>query len=314
MQSLSVIIVTFNSALEVGASLSALTSQSFPYTEICIIDNGSIDASVEVCRSFPGVRVLSNSKNIGYAAACNQGIGETRGDLILFLNPDAIVQNGAVKKLAAAINDLPDTVAGVGPKLILPKKNLGDATMLDSAGIRLSRKTLSPRDRGHGQADHGQYDHGKHYFGPSGACALYRRASLGALKVEDEIFDEDFFVYFEDVDLAWRARLLGYRFVFVPQALVCHDRKNPQHYDRSVQARAFVNRYFCALKNDPELWTYVPKTALIEMLRLAYRTVMEPGFAVALGHLRKHTRGMLRKRTLIQKRRKIDAVSLEAFE
>lgn len=303
MDDLSVVIVTYNNQASIGATLEALPAALGCETEVMCIDNASVDHTVKRVREAGRVVLLRNNRNIGFSAACNQGIRSTRGKNILFLNPDVVLAPGCVAKMQDALSSKPPQVAGVGPKLWLPPIARLKPRQIDSAGISLGLHRLSPHDRGHGEFDRGQYDSHEGYLGPSGACVLFRRSTLDALAVDGEIFDEDFFAYFEDVDLVWRARLLGFSFAFVPKANGFHARKNPRHFSTAVQARAFVNRYFCVLKNDPDLDAKWLRPAAFELARLVYKTLTLPGFSVALGHLAENLMRMLDKRKAIQARR-----------
>lgn len=299
MHKVSIIIITCNHGDSITKTLDSPASCNREKIEVLCIDNGSVDNTVENINQFKNLRLICNRENTGFSAACNQGIANTSGDHILFLNPDAVLVDDALTQMTALLENAPPDVAGVGPKLVRSAKGPDGKRIIDSAGISLNRENLSPFDLGRGQIDIGQFDRLEDYFGPSGACALYRRVALLDLAVEGEIFDNDFFAYYEDVDLAWRARLFGYRFLYAPGARVVHDRKNPESKSTDVQAMAFVNRYFCAIKNDIRIKDHFPKTVAVEIARLGWRMLEQPGFSVALSHLQRHFKGMRQKRRLI---------------
>jgi GT2 family glycosyltransferase len=313
MPTVSIVIVTFNSQRVLGQTLDALEAGSAEMEVLCV-DNRSSDDTVAMIQSRPGISLIQNEVNRGFSAGCNQGIDETSGEMILFLNPDAVLQPEALQAMVEALDQAGPKIAGVGPKLVRPEQDSKGRPILDSTGIVLSRSNLSPYDRGQGEPDRGQYDDGAGYLGPSGACALLRRSALEAVAIDGEVFDEDFFAYYEDVDLVWRARLLGFEFLFVPQALVIHDRSNPVAHGGAIEGRAFANRYFCALKNDHRLLRYLPGTALRESARIGFKTVSRWGFASTWPHLVANLGAMLRKRKLLKKRIAIDPENLEAFE
>src|SRR4030095_12141583 len=107
-----------------------------------------------------------------------------------------------------------------------------DGTTLDSTGIIMLREQRH-LDRGAGETDNGQYENPEDIFGPSGAAALYRRATLDDVAINGQYFDEDFFAFREDADLAWRCRLLGWNSIYVPAAVALHRRRvTPERRNR----------------------------------------------------------------------------------
>lgn len=310
MLDLSVIIVTYNSCETIRECIEALPEG----LEILCIDNASTDATGSILGDYSHIQVIENQRNLGFSAGCNQGIALSKRKHLLFCNPDAIVKPGAVERMDEVLREAPIEIAGVGPKLVLPIIGSEPERVIDSTGIVLNRKSISPCDRGHGQYDKGQYDSEEDYFGPSCACAMYRKNVLEEIAIQGEIFDEDFFAYYEDVDLAWRARNFGYEFQFVPDAMVEHDRKNPDDKATDIKARAFVNRYFCAIKNDPRLFDYFPSTFMKELFRLAHHVISKPGFDFALSFYFSNLMKIMEKRRYIQARRAIAANVTEAFD
>jgi GT2 family glycosyltransferase len=115
-----------------------------------------------------------------------------------------------------------------------------DGRTLDSTGIVMTRNQRH-LDRGAGEPDQGQYETPGEVFGPTGAAALYRYDCLGDVAVDGQFFDEDFFAYREDADLAWRCRLLGWRSLYVPSAVARHRRRVTPERRRALPAA--LNRY-----------------------------------------------------------------------
>ena len=309
MKKLSIIIVTYNSENQIGSCLEGVSELSRNGTETICIDNASTDETRKIITSYQNVRLIKNLKNRGFSAACNQGIKESGKDILLFLNPDAFAMPGSIERLVRALDNAPEDIAGAGPKLIRSAKGPLGERVIDSVGMVLSPKDLSPYDKGQGEYDFGQYDKQDDYFGPSGACAAFRRSHLENIALEGEVFDEDFFAYYEDVDLAWRAGNYGYSFLFVPKSLVVHDRKNPQSKPTAIYARAFVNRYFCAIKNHSNLKSYFPKRMLYETARLFYKTMTIPGFAVANKIFFENLMKMVEKRKLVKEKAKASFIN-----
>ena len=115
---LSIVIVTYNSSREIAACLASVTAHRPFATDVLVVDNGSTDDTVALVRgSFPSVRVLDLGRNEGFARANNRGAAASAAPLLLLLNPDTVVGEGALERLAAALERHPD-VAVVGPRLV----------------------------------------------------------------------------------------------------------------------------------------------------------------------------------------------------
>lgn len=207
----SVIIVNFNGKHFLQDCLSALQHQTYSPVEIILIDNASHDSSVEfVLEHFPQVNIFIQKENLGFAGGSNAGISEAHGEYILTLNNDTIVSPGFVEELIKPMMHDP-TVGMCASKMVFPDGRI------NSTAICISRSGAA-WDRGGGEPDRGQYDLTEEVFGPCAGAALYRRAMLD----EIGLFDEDFFLFMEDVDLAFRARLSGWKCMYVPTARVVH--------------------------------------------------------------------------------------------
>jgi len=205
------------------------------------------------------------------------------------------------------------TIGSASPKIY----RTGGQT-IDSTGILLQKRRFSPADRGEGQKDQGQFDtpDQEEIFGPTGAAALYNRRALAEASLGPEVFDEDFFAYYEDVDLAWRLQLFGWRSVFVPEALAYHERKGPSERPGWLQRRAYANRYFCYIKNErgAALPAYIVQAFFHELgrsLRLVFR---RPHMVGAFFLVVRNLSGMLRKRRWIQSRCRVSVEDLKPFE
>jgi len=208
---ISIIIVNFNGLRYLGPCLSSLEKQSYEPYEIVLVDNGSSDGSAGYVRThFPGVIVVETGTNRGFAGGTNAGIKEAHGDFILTLNNDTIVDSHFLENIIKPM--LADIRIGMcASKMCFPDGRI------NSTGICFSRSGAA-WDRGILEADVGQYEDETEVFGPCAGAALYRRAMLN----EIGLFDEDFFLYMEDVDLAFRARWAGWFCRYVPPAKVIH--------------------------------------------------------------------------------------------
>jgi GT2 family glycosyltransferase len=246
MVAISIVITNFNGRKYLEACLTSVLSQTFKDFEVIIADNGSSDDSVDYLKkNFPCVRVIKNEKNLGFAGGTNAGIVQARGEYILTLNNDTQMENSFLKELIVPM-ELDNRIGMCASKMLL---NDG---RIDSTGICLSRSGAA-WDRGTMEPDLGQYDSSEEVFGPCAGAALYRKKMLD----EIGLFDEDFFLYMEDVDLAFRGRLAGWRCCYIPDAKVRHV-----HGGTSAQGSELAIYY----GNRNLLWNVVknfPRTLLI---------------------------------------------------
>lgn len=213
----SVQIVTFNSERDIDACFESLGRQTWRDFRVRILDNASSDGTRKRLRALDADLLLEDS-NSGFAAGHNRLTRTWPAPWILFLNPDTILEPEFLERLVEALEENPQAGSASGKLLRM------DGRTLDSTGIVMTRNQRH-LDRGAGETDRGQYDSPGEIFGPSGAGALYRHACLEAVAVDGQFFDEDFFAWREDADLAWRCRLMGWRSLYVPTARALHRRR-----------------------------------------------------------------------------------------
>jgi len=285
---------------------------------VIVVDNGSEDATRELLRASPvPSQVHLNADNRGFAAGQNQAIGKSSGDFVLVLNPDTLLTPSFVREALMGFSTGP-RVGMVAPKLVratdafeIPRRE----AQIDSAGVFLTA-SLRHFDRGTGERDVGQYDCMERVFGPSGAAAFYSRALVNDVKVGGEFFDESFFAYREDADLAWRARLLGWECVYVPQALAYHLRRaRPElgrHFDADVNRHSVKNRFLMRIKNvTPGLYARVLVPATVrDLMVIAGVATFERESLVGLVFVVRNLHRVLAARREIQSRRRPAAVPL----
>lgn len=267
---LLICIVTFNSGQYLKACLESLEAQTFRDFNLLLWDNASTDNSraiVAECRSLLSSTHFSDD-NIGFCAAHNRLISSGESDYVLVLNPDVVLDERFVETLVREMELDPSAGSATGklwrwenPALNpkdFSKRQDTSVKVLDSTGIYL---TPSQRhfDRGCGQIDAGQYDKREYVFGATGAAAFYRRDMLEEIRHGDQYFDESFFYYREDVDLAWRAQWMGWRCLYVPGAAGYHARRvlpeRRSALPRAINMHSFKNRFLLRIKNM-DLGTY----------------------------------------------------------
>ncbi|MBI4465100.1 MAG: glycosyltransferase family 2 protein, partial [Acidobacteria bacterium] len=253
-ETISITIVTHNSEGYLVRCLESVLGQDWPSLEVIVVDNASQDETRSVLARYSDrVQVLLNSENRGFAAAQNQAIRQTRGNWVLVLNPDVWLQPDFVSCLVRA-GGLDPAVGTVCGKLFraFPDSGSRNGKQLDSAGIYFT-PTFRHFDRGWRRLDGGEYSRPAYVFGATGAAALYRREMIEDVSVEGEFFDEDFFLYREDADLSWRAQLLGWKCLYLPQAVGYHVRRVVPGRRRGlpdeINRHSVKNRFLMRIKN-----------------------------------------------------------------
>jgi GT2 family glycosyltransferase len=251
----AVVVVAWNSMDYIGDCLDSLLALEQPPAEIVVVDNGSTDGTPEHIRDgYPAIRVIACGENIGYCRANNLGFDETASPLVLALNPDTRLTPHFLRELIPAFDD---PAVGIAAGKLLRF----DGRHLDSAGQLLGR-SRQPLDRGYGDPDQGQYDENDEVFGACGAAALYRRAMLESIRdPETGYFDETFFAFYEDLDLAWRARRNGWKAVYRHRAVGYHARGGTT--GRSSPAA----RWAASLGRPPEVRFHIAKNRYLTILK-----------------------------------------------
>jgi GT2 family glycosyltransferase len=209
----SVIIPNWNGEALLPACLDALRRQTFRDFETVVVDNASRDGSLSLLRErYPEVQVLALAENRFFSGGVNAGFAAARGAVLAPLNNDTEAHEDWLLELKRALDDHPDAGLAASKLMLFDRRSV-----FHSAGD-VYRRSGVPGNRGVWQEDNGQYDQSIWVFSACAAAAAYRRCMLDAIG----FLDEDFYGYCEDVDLAFRAQLAGYRCVFAPRAIVYH--------------------------------------------------------------------------------------------
>ena len=270
----TILLLSVDEAHHLAYSLPAAVVQAD--AEVVVIDNASTDATADLARQH-GARLLLLPRRRSYAAAINEGIAATSGPAVLLLNADCFLAPDFLERARPRLEE--DRVGSVAGKLL---RESGGA--IDAAGMVVDRR------RKNGLVGHGApasaYGVPGEAFGADGAAALYRRSVLEACAIGAEVLDEDLALWASDADLAWRARLLGWRCAYEPAAVARHVRT----YSPSTRSQVaeehrrlqFRNRYLMWVKNET-------RAGLLRDLPfvLAYD-------AAALGHVLLRERHLLR--------------------
>lgn len=258
----SFVIVNYNGADCLSGCLDSVFGQTRLPDEVLVIDNHSSDGSAAIAanRRSPVLRLVQLNSNVGYPAACNIGIGEAGGDLVAILNNDIRLDPDWLRALLARDRPQWDFWAS---RIVFAF----DPSRIDSAGDGMAVIGAAYK-RGHGQSAD-RYEAEAEVFGPCGAAALYRRELL----VETGGFDEDLFLIHEDGDLSFRARLLGFRCLFVPEARVIHQvNSSIGTLSETYVYYGHRNSEIVFWKNTPGplLALFLPERLLFDLLCLIY--------------------------------------------
>jgi GT2 family glycosyltransferase len=193
--------------------LGSLRAQSYLRLEVIVVDNHSTDGSVALVKNeYPEVSLLQLRENRGLAGGVNAGAKVAEGEILALLNNDALADSNWVAALVEGLGTHPEA-GSVASKMLLYDR----PTTINSAGDTFGPDGI-PGNRGVWEEDQAQYDREEWVFGGCGGAVAYRRNMWKALGG----FDEDFFMYCEDVDLNWRAQLAGHRCLYTPRAVVHH--------------------------------------------------------------------------------------------
>jgi N-acetylglucosaminyl-diphospho-decaprenol L-rhamnosyltransferase len=238
----SIVIITYNSAQDIDACLSACTSSDLELSpEIIVVDNASGDNTCAIVARHPGVQLIRNDTNRGFAAAVNHGIASSSCDYVLVLNPDVVVTREAVLALMETL-EMREEYAAVGCSLVYPNGRLQLSarpfptvtTFLKRALLTNNLVTRLYRSR---QFDE-QWSIAPDDSSPVkvvdyiiGGCMMIRRSAYTAIGP----LDEKYFLYYEDTDWCYRAHLKGWKIGYLPRPSLIHD------YKRSSSKVSFTN-------------------------------------------------------------------------
>ncbi len=225
---ISIVIVTWNSQEFIRNCLDSiyLLPDKVRY-EIVVIDNGSSDETTKIVREFyPEVNLIENRRNLGYAKANNQGIKKAKGKYILLLNPDTEVSVNSLALMYEFMEKNPQ-VGALGPKLLNPDRTIQPSCREFPTFITLiwefsglSRVFSKSKIFGSWRMGYFAFDRPIEVDQPMGSCLMIRRETLKDIG----LFDENFSMFFNDVDLCFRIKRAGWKIYFYPDVQVIHNR------------------------------------------------------------------------------------------
>ena len=235
------IVVNWNGAAFLEECLASILKQSYSPVEVFVVDNGSKDDSFEILERFSTITVIRNRTNRGFGPANNQALAQAKGELIAFVNNDAVLEPSWLENMVRSF-DVSETGMCAGKTL-----SYFDHEVIDNTGHLLYWDGVN-RGRGRMQKDLGQYDAVRSALFPSGAACMFRAETLR----EIGFFDEDFYLYGDDTEIGLRARLAGWECSFAPDAVAYHRYSgSTEQYDPMKFYFVERNRFWVALKYFP---------------------------------------------------------------
>ena len=293
---LSIVIPNWNGRRYLPTCLDSLLSQTYADIEILLVDNASTDSSCAlVAGDYPQVKLIELPQNRGFTGACNIGMGRSSGEFIALLNNDTEVDAEWAGEIVRAFARCPEAGMVASKILLFDQRDhfhtAGDIFRIDgSAG-----------NRGVWQRDSGQFNREEFVFGACGGAAAFRKSMLDQIG----LLDDDFFFLLEDIDLAWRAQLAGFKALYLPSAVVYHHLSATgggaiaSYYDGR-------NGIWLLIKNVPgRLLRKYARLIIARQCRLAWDALKAWRGEAARARLRGMLRGMLGCRGALGKRRRI---------
>ncbi len=322
---ITVSIVTYNSREEIARCLECVFAQTLAPFSVYVWDNGSTDGTVEILRNIqhPTLTVEFSKVNLGFCAAHNSQIHKSDSEYVFVLNPDCYLESDYLEAVVGAAQSDPriGAVSGKLIRLLTADESFDVARsrdVLDSTGMYFT-PSFRHFDRG-SEAPHGsQYSQEEWVFGVTGAAALYRRAMLTDIEIEGECFDEGFFAYREDADLAWRMQSAGWKCLYEPRAVGYHVRRIfPTHRERNapeLNMHSVKNRFLFRLNNIS--WQtavrFLIPTLLRDLAVVTYVLFMERDSLAGLSYVIKNWKTRWRRRKLIQRKRRVPLSELHQW-
>lgn len=293
----SVIIVNFNGETDLEECLPSVLKQNCPDFEVILVDNNSSDDSVRFVRkNYPSIRIIQNNKNYGYTKSNNIGFLATSGKYIIVLNPDTVVEKNWLSELVRAMEENPR--AGICQSKILlydhPDIINTDGNIINFLGFAWAGNHKK-KDMHENEIKDVAY--------PSGCSMIIRKSALD----ETGLFDEDLFMYHDDLDLGIRMRLLGYDILCNPKSIVYHK------YSFMINKDKFYflerNRWIFLLKiyEKRTLLRFLPVLLFWEcgLLVISIKNRWFRKKVYSYKYLLRNLGSIKRKRKIIQKGRKI---------
>lgn len=295
----SVVIPNWNGKHFLQPCLDSLKAQTHQSVEVIIVDNASSDGSQDYIKeNYPDVILVELAENLGFTGACNIGMENAIGNVISLLNNDTEVEPNWIEEILSAFERYPD-VGMIASKMILFNQRdhihtTGDFFTVDGrAG-----------NRGVWEKDDGQYETEDYVFGACGGSSAYRKTMLDKIG----LLDNDYFFLLEDVDLAWRAQLAGYKVLYVPTAIVYHH-LSATGGGVTASFHDGRNSIWIIVKNLPsDLWRKYGWLIAKRQFKIIYEALRAWRGEAARARLRGVAKGIITLPSALRKRKQIQAM------
>lgn len=249
---ISILIINYNGKKYLNNCLRSILNTNYSNFEVCLVDNCSDDDSIRFVKEhYPEVKIIKYDKNYGFALACNKAIREIDSDYFIILNNDVAVDKDWIIEFFKYF-DSDEKIAALTSKIFFMKNN----GQINSCGGLIDRYGFG-LNRGNGEIDNGEFIDPQEVFYAVGTSMIIKRSAW--LDVGE--FDPDYFAYFEDLDWSWRARLKGYKILFIPTSVVYH------HWRGSFSKRDIVIYYYTRNRLTTLIKNY-SSSSLFEILPL----------------------------------------------
>jgi GT2 family glycosyltransferase len=302
----SAAILNWNGGALVVECLQSLLRQAHPIDDMIVVDNASTDGSLERLKAeAPGLTVISNSRNIGFAAAANQAVAAAKGKWLLLANLDVEFEPDYVARLLAA-GERDPMIGSLTGKLLRPRGD-GEPAIVDSAGHILYRNGWAA-NLGEDVPDSGQWERPEEVFGVTGAGPLYRTQMLHEImEGSARPFDERFFAYIEDVDLDWRMRWLGWKAWYEPAVAWHHRSATGARRSPFILRHILKNRLLLVANNDlwPEGLIRLPGVVAFTVMTAVQFALESPSSPLGVIDFLRHLPGSGRRRRFLRANRRI---------
>lgn len=304
---ISAVIINYNSEKFIKDNLNSLQKQTYKFKQIIVIDNNSYDSSLKIINKFDNIEKVLLNHNAGYAKAANIGIKKSNSDLILIANSDIILDSNFNYFVINKFEENKEI------SLLSPLILRFDKITIDSAGQTYS-KSLYPTEIGYNKNINKVDVRQKKVFSVCGAATVFSKKSLEKLKIFNEYYDEDFFIFWEDFDIGWRANIYKLNSIFFPKAIVYHYRggtlkKNilsrfSLSIGRSSEIKYHIikNRYLTLIKNFrlKKFWWAIPFIFFKDILWVSILTLSSPKIIIKLIMSGKYLKNAIKKRKKIK--------------
>lgn len=345
--SIAINVVVLNGEKYIRHCLEAVRRQSFDHAriEIHVLDNGSSDKTISIieeCLSdmtdFAHVEFIKGTHNIGMWAGQERLLENTQSPYVTFLSADVVMRPDFIQE-AVKVLDTDSQIGGVQAKIyqfdvqeLSSDSQLPSAAMIDTCGFQIERSRRI-KNIGHGQHDDGQWDDPKDIFGVEGAVPIFRTAALESIRVLGEIADKDIFWYGEDLDVAWRMRLAGWKQVYKPSIVAWHDRGTTKghssgswlNYIGRVHIRRQISLKRRRLEWRNTRWTRIKNDYIINILKdilyivgrelevLGYTVLFEPAVLKEFPSFVRGIPRMVKKRRAILSQAKVSPAQIRSY-